>query len=83
MSRRESDPVAEQLRRAAASSGRSVTHLAKDAEVDRRQLGRFLRRERKSCYVETAESLALALGYSLELVPLKRPKAKGKAESGG
>lgn len=65
------DPIADQLRRAVRASGRSTTHVAKDAGLDRRGLGKFLEGTNRTCGVETAEAIAEALGLKLTLAGRK------------
>ena len=70
------DPMADQLRRAVRASGRSTSHLARDAGLDRRGLGKFLEGTNRECHVGTAEAIAEALGLKLTL-------GSGKRKGGG
>ncbi len=63
------DPLVDQLRRAARTSGRSTSDIARDAGIDRRQLARFLSGARRQLLADTAEALAGGLGLRLSLAP--------------
>lgn len=59
--------IAEQLRAAIAASGRSARELAKAADVSNSLVTRFMNEPGKTINVDTAESLAKALGMHLLL----------------
>lgn len=72
------DPLADQLRRAARNSGRSIGHLARDAGIDRRALARLLSGENRYVTTETADAIAEALGARISLVTVARAPRSAK-----
>lgn len=61
-------PLADQLREAIRKTGRSQYELAKVADVSQAVLSKFLaENSTKTLTLETAESIARAIGYDLRL----------------
>ena len=73
MATRKPKTIGDKLRKAAKDSGRSGYDLAKQTGLNEATMSRFMR-GMGNPRLDSAEFLANELGYTIELVPLKKGK---------